>query len=864
MNRNAIFRLICVMIISVIVFCSLGPIPVTLYIGIVDLVLFALVVAFFKKDNCEFLIKASYYCLINMMAYVLVRILSGNISSFSVSGRDIAFYVSIIILIFLFIQILGGCIYFSFISRYNENSVKIDFKESDKDVSDWFISERKYDLFRLEEYLTYSYVVGINGKWGTGKTELSKEFYRRHKEDVFKITVDTLTCNDGKLDAFLMGELEKLLINNNIYSQNAKMLRSILSGHRLFDGIRKALWNGDEIKATAMEGYRNDIKKLGKPVVVFIEDLDRLYDEQSIKRLLDFTERLSDNYIRIVYEYDAINLKEMGIGRDYLEKYIPYVVNLTAIPFYEVTRYYDSQGIIKSKDYHFLTDQVRSEDFIKKELGLKGKVKVELDNPSLRVSKTFFDECSRYMSKPELVPDFNKKTIISFFFMKHFLNEIYEELELRYDCLSEMKFISPKTGNRYSIQDLINEVRANKARAVEGDYGLTVEEVGAFFQSKDLFVPQTENQRKNRAKYFLLNQFGYSFSFMDEEHRRDLLIETADNPKERFNRQYEKIFQTRQNELRHFYHNEKVSRLIRYLHANGLSEKTNDEAVAEKFINEVLYSDDMKSSWEVFMEESFKGGFDKDNIFTFKLIGEYDVELAKSLLIYIDGRHMEDASKIDIWDRFLEFRYYFCKDYFTDKITPEYLSFCYYLDVGSKKVYLRQLLAFNEMKIVGNLKSEVTYKEFIKKYYDNGFKLGYIEEPSDFHFNFSLENEVERNGIIDYLRSRAEKIEKDCESGLFLDKAKDDYLLIVKFLRKNIEILSLREDAKRKEPRVETKERSVSYHLNDEAYRYMEDLCSKGIDEDSFIKELNSKYESGELTINEMIYLKKRYDDQKQ
>lgn len=111
------------------------------------------------------------------------------------------------------------------------------------------------------------------------------------------------------------------------------------------------------------------MKKLGKPVVVIVEDLDRVADGKVIRKILDLTERLSCDWIKVVMEYDVENLKKLGFDRKYIEKYIPYVVNLTEISLQSLLKVFWDTRKNFSK-FHFLYLDVFMSENICKCLGI--------------------------------------------------------------------------------------------------------------------------------------------------------------------------------------------------------------------------------------------------------------------------------------------------------------------------------------------------------------------------------------------------------------------------------------------------------------------------------------------------------------
>ena len=862
-KRKELRNMVSVVVVSFIVFMLADPIPFTEYVGLLDIILILGLLSYFDKRNKDFIKCITEYSLSNAAAYILERLMAGNIQSYSFCGRNTFFYVCFFVMIGLYSFMGISLCVFDKNNKENidkEEKQNIDFAKSDNGFSEWFIEERKYDLSRLEDYLTHERIVGIDGEWGTGKTVLKKEFCRRHVGEIYEFTVDVLTCNEGELEMFILSELEKLLADNHIFSSNAVILKGLMSKHSFLNDIRMLLWGTNDTKSNILSNYKKDIHKIGKPVIISVEDLDRLQDINVIKKILDFTERLADEHIKVIYEYDAENLKRLGIDRDYLEKYIPFVVNLTGVTFQKAIEYYGTFGVGDPEAYRFLTNIVYPEKILLDELEFASEVNLDIAKISLRKVKIFLDECEKYLRKKDLNPKMNKNTIITFFFMKHFSNDIYEELDFRFDCLSEMKLESPKTHKRYSIQELINEVRKNKGKkGVHVGDDNTKEDVREFFIYDGTDKNIMEITKKNSFKYFLLNRLGYSFKFMDEDYKQRQSFNNG-NIGELEKARYEEIYQKSEISLIQHNKNEKVSRIIRNLHANGLSEYTDEEAVAKKFIETVICSDDIMKAWDKFLGMSWKGDIAKDNSYIFRIMGKRDVDLAKALFIYLQREDQKDKGE-DIWGHFLDFRYNDGREYFGKDIDPEYISFCYYIDIDSKDIFLKQVRYFNEMKVVGNLKREKIYREFLKKYFGKGYMLGYFSKPSDFHLDYLVDNTSNVDYVIDFLKSEIDHINKEIESAIFFDNAVEDYNAVAEFLKKNIMILKTDKSSKRRRLQIKTDIRSEQIYVNKEVYNILEEKCKSDIDRDELLKELNNKYEKKQLSVREMKQLCHLYDE---
>lgn len=789
--REKLVKLLVVSLIAFVFFYITNPIPITVYLVVFDLTLLAITVTYFKKVNHRFLwgVLACGVCV--SVAYCLVRLLTDSISSYSLQNRSGAFYVVLFFTIALCLVMLVVNTIFTCLDKpANNDSKGVSYaKPSDIDEKE-FIKERKYDLARLEEYLSFDNVVGINGQWGSGKTTIVKEFFSRHEEEVHCIKVDLLTCNEGELEIFLIDQLDKILERNHVYSSNSRKIKAAFSGQKYLETIRKFLWGDNDTKTTLLGNYVKDVEKLGKPIVVSIEDLDRLHDSKVIKELLDFTQRLSCDSIRIIYEYDADKLEKVGIDRDYLEKYIPYVVNLSPVSFSILLDFFAAKGQpIPRDDYRFLITEQYSEKYVDTLLGMHIGGSFDYKNPSVRSVEVFLNETKKYINKQELNPQENKRVIISFFFMKHLLNDIYDELVFQDDCLNEMKLESPYTHKRYTVQELFDEKRREKERIKNGqEAGDIAEEL--LGDGKE-WSRESRIKELNKTKMILLMMMGYSLKTMDENTLKNRAIDDCTDLRKKTKMRYDRNYQETEQEKNNRYRNEKVSTLIRNLHANGLSEYTNEEAFAKDYIETVLYADNMKMAAKEFFHRAYYEDFAKRTGTVFKIGINYLVPLAKAVEVYTEKYIPVEKKKI-VWELFLKYIYEVDEEKFRE-LSLDYISFCYHIELEEKSVYLRQIREFSRMKICGNLIGEKIYISFLEKYVYAGRRLGYYNFDYDNIFEY-LNDQEERKAIgirliTGTLEDVIQKIIETKEMRGVSSTEKMEIEAVEAFLRKNSEIL---------------------------------------------------------------------------
>lgn len=195
-----------------------------------------------------------------------------------------------------------------------EKFLSIDSPIKNKDDDRLGFSE-DIDLLisKLPKETEQAYSVGIVGSWGSGKTsylnllekKLNKEqfivikFNPRHslnactiQEDFFHELFSTLKRYDSRFSSSFKDYLKAI----NIIGEN-KFLSSFLSIHQL--------WNSGREKQKISEA----IKRLGKRVVVFIDDFDRLLREEVIEvlKLIDGNASFSNMIFFAAYDKQHLN-----------------------------------------------------------------------------------------------------------------------------------------------------------------------------------------------------------------------------------------------------------------------------------------------------------------------------------------------------------------------------------------------------------------------------------------------------------------------------------------------------------------------------------------------------------------------------
>ena len=534
--------------------------------------------------------------------------------------------------------------------------------------------ERTDDLERLRKYLKTFGVVGVNGSWGSGKTFLVDEFIRNDRGKYEVIKVEPLTCNMDKIDAYLFKKLENVLWKNRIYPEYSRRLQRLMVNSGWTDKIYETLYPDASSDLTAFEGFCADLDKLENPILLVYEDLDRISDENKdqIAKLLDLTAKLLQHNVKVIYEFDLKKMAELGYGYDYIEKYVPYTMNLTPVSGKKLIKKALAEldnvnEDLSSEDFDYLFGRFSIERFLQEKFGFPLKLQLSMNNPTPRKIKQFVSEVNSTVGFGQYADKKNWRTVIAFYFMKHFFRSIYEELAFEGDMIDEIRLVLPSDDPdmeiSYTVMELVAGCKLGEARSttIPGEedryeYGLVSKDIKRMLL-EGRSARKNQIVRQNQDKLGLLILMGYKFKFQQDEADQEILMQ-RDAVNAGAGKRSDNVLLNQDKELiKNIEYNKKISRLIKNLYANGRSEFTNAEAVAKVFISDVLGGDQKsgRERWRDFLIKARQGDIIKDNRTVFRW-GENDwVSLFRALNIYVDRDSFVQSDKEEIIEQALDF-----------------------------------------------------------------------------------------------------------------------------------------------------------------------------------------------------------------
>ncbi len=553
------------------------------------------------------------------------------------------------------------------------------------------------------------------------------------------------------------------------------------------------------------ESIIDGINKLDKPVVVIFEDIDRIDERSIIFKLFAIVELLTSktNKFKVCYQYDIDKLTEiLNINSKFLEKYIPFSINLTPINFERTLKVLLEKGksdhLYKNIAYEDIAFIFQSQflDFnLRKLINIESEFSITYYF-TIRSIVFFLDELNQLLELQEY--ENNKKVVITFLTIKHFLIEIYKSLSFT-ERFSESKFFEFEK-KKNNIDEVISLFQATESGRKNELF-------------KSIFAPHSDNL----TYLIIFHLFGYNFYVKNEnttarnEKLKELLNEDAN------------LIEIKE-------HNDKIDRLIWNLLFFGKSDKTDKENAVKEF-EKILDNDTFESqvnAYKDFFKRSFYGNFNKpDNSTIFRLGIDSFFPVFQGFRVY------EKNSKY--WIKLIDFYFEYKK---IKSITPALIHNLNNCNISLREVFFHILSKFNKLDINGNLNATDCYLKFFNEYISAFSRLGFIDTHE--LECFSIDNKLIKN-LKKYcsLANKLSKLKKNSP----IVKIKKDAMAMRDFLKKNVYLMLNDNSLKEYVPEIKS-----SSAFEDSLKSYYDEIEDKGLLEDSLRKYLEEKYIKNEIS----------------
>lgn len=353
--------------------------------------------------------------------------------------------------IFIFLLFIVNII-FKFTSLRRENQeekeeIYLERKDDADYIIDFIQNDKNKNIF----------ILGIDSEYGAGKTflvEKTSEKLNPNKYEIIKIRC--LLLEREEVYYYIIEEIKKILARDLIFISNLKKFhKSILKifDNKFLGGISN-FFSYNSI-TDDIDNLKDTIKKLNKNIVIIFDDIDRTNDVEKIEKILSFISDFSSKNIKSIVLFSSDNLKKLDerFNRDYLEKYIPLIREITKISFIKLLNdeiYFQKDELnkidLKEEDFKFLyiieklyysvyfnnsEKEEKEFKFINDLNYLLNISDVTIKNKKItpRLIKNFIEETIELFKNKSLSKKLEKRILIAYVFLKNFFyEEFYEKL----------------------------------------------------------------------------------------------------------------------------------------------------------------------------------------------------------------------------------------------------------------------------------------------------------------------------------------------------------------------------------------------------------------------------------------------------
>ena len=423
----------------------------------------------------------------------------------------------ILFLLNLILSFINAILYDKILKK-NEISDKGIFPERGEDI--------KYILNFIENKDNKNITtLGIDSKFGTGKTFIvDKILEKLNTEEYEQIKVRCLFLEKEEVYYYIIEKIKKVLSKNLIFISNLKKFhKSILKifDNKFLGGLNELL--SDSSKTDEIDNLKDIIRKLKKTIIIVFDDIDRTQDIEKIEKILSFISDFSIKNVKILVLFSLDNLKKIDkrFTRDYVEKYIPLVREITKISFVNLLKSEIEKSELNEEDFKFLyifeqkdfmiypddeEKQKKEFKFARNIYSLLGIYDISIKEKEVtpRQVENFIEEVIELLKYENFNINIEKRILITYVFLKHiFYEEFYEILANSETSFFELFPIEIKFQNGIILTldelDLIQNLINKKANI------LIDEEIRNILINDDIVFYFKRSDNSDRYEYTLDN-----------------------------------------------------------------------------------------------------------------------------------------------------------------------------------------------------------------------------------------------------------------------------------------------------------------------------------------------------------------------
>lgn len=547
-------------------------------------------------------------------------------------------------------------------------------------------AKRKQDLQRLKEIIKNVDIVGLDASWGMGKTFLLSYFKKEPdiREQYYVVEISVLTCKVDQLIPVLFHDLDQVLKKDGILSLQSESVKMLCDNQKGIRNVVNLLFGSTEGSAQTLLAFKKQLECMYKKVVIIYEDLDRVDDVKIIKQVLSINLLLSSPRIKIIYQYDDARMTKLGVGLDYLEKYIPHHIKLTELSCEEiVTMVFDElknepkiDDVVLSREDLMIFSMreisliIQQEYFDWNESSVQSMLMKAKYTP--RNVRFWIEEVKIFLSSYSFYQKAdNKKLLIRLLYLKHILPSYYAKISSQ-EVISQILSLELKD----CMQSLNNQ------------------------EDKKKFLSDTHK----KDCVAILDFLGYQ---LYPPVRKDRIPEICMH---RDNEKWEE-------------HNLRLDRIYHHIVIAGGHPQTNRETILTKIKKDVLSKDNIDEQYRAFEEivgKSYYLNQHVDGYTTIQLIGHSCFEDVLDAAYLVPFTEPEEYKFLHLFNEKRRNHNY---------LDLEYIRVVRYANMEKEAIFsliVSQMAYFN---IIGNLLSEDSkdnFNDFMYVFFLACYKMRYI------------------------------------------------------------------------------------------------------------------------------------------
>lgn len=682
------------------------------------------------------------------------------------------------------------------ISRFKFNRKSKNFKN---DINEYFKKivedEELFDCHKDDANYICKFLfksnlktLGISARYGMGKTVIMNKIIgtTNSKKNLY-VEISPLSCNIEEIPTYIIGQIEKVLKENGIYTNNTRQIINTIQNSYLSSLLN--IINDNQTLSDLYKNLRDLIKDQDIKLTIIVDDLDRIYDKKQIKTIFIILDAIVSGEVencKIIYLYDSLILNKIFEdegGSKYIEKYIQKEYQLKDLTFRDLVKI-ENDNYINNNDtpinrsiYKIIDNEICSIEFSTKIYGCKEEYFV--------------------FNIYKLTP-----------------REINEIIKMTYEKLSDKEYTKAiKRFEKYVFRYFVTifyypEIKKyiTNFKKIDSSFifehneeKMTLRQVlGKFFSAAKYGGIQTEEQYNeymnfikmpnNFDKLIAINLLGYDIEIlrkrMKNESEERAAFEELNHQEQVYNRFYRKVDRDFFY-YRDYYNEKKMIAIISNLINESNSEYTDDEWFAKHFKENVLDNADILDAYNKYSFESYK-----DNQETANLLA-----LNKFTAIFISINKAKVESSY--WNKLMELYYKYLSN--NNQII--------FNDIILTNIYVFRFVSYKASIYAFMIISELNFDDFENKYLDVIFISKVMVQIKKFiKNNFGIEiifhyPEIEKyirfddvNDHKKYLMDLKDNLSNfikrlDNIDDIIKDKFEKDLLCIQSALKKMIELI---------------------------------------------------------------------------